>query len=28
VHLDPQDRSRALAKLAEMMQKTVVGSNP
>jgi indolepyruvate decarboxylase len=25
VHLDPQDRSRALAKLAEMMQKTVVG---
>ncbi|HEX6963172.1 MAG TPA: thiamine pyrophosphate-dependent enzyme [Lacipirellula sp.] len=26
VHLDPQDRSRALAKLAEMMQRTVVGS--
>jgi indolepyruvate decarboxylase len=26
VHLDPADRSRALAKLAEMMQKTVVGS--
>jgi indolepyruvate decarboxylase len=26
VHLDPQDRSRALAKLAEMMQKTVVAS--
>jgi indolepyruvate decarboxylase len=25
VHLDPKDRSRALAKLAEMMQKTVVG---
>ncbi len=28
VHLDPQDRSRALAKLAEMMQKTVVGGKP
>jgi indolepyruvate decarboxylase len=28
VHLDPADRSRALAKLAEMMQKTVVGSGP
>ena len=25
VHLDPQDCSRALARLAEMMQKTVVG---
>jgi indolepyruvate decarboxylase len=28
VRLDPQDCSRALAKLAEMMQKTVVGSTP
>jgi indolepyruvate decarboxylase len=26
VRLDPQDRSRALARLAEMMQKTVVGT--
>jgi indolepyruvate decarboxylase len=26
VYLDPADRSRALAKLAEMMQRTVVGS--
>jgi indolepyruvate decarboxylase len=26
VHLDPQDRSRALDRLAAMMQKTVVGS--